>query len=78
MNSEQQAVFGLAESSNAAATVKLLQSRLEYLGDALEYADTMEAAEPIEAERRILRATLTAIKAEYAPGYFDSTLISAA
>lgn len=78
MNSEQQAVFGMAESSNAAATVRLLQSRLDYLGDALEHAHTMEAAEPIEAERRILRAMLTAIKVEYAPGYFGSTLISAA
>lgn len=78
MNSEQQAVFGMAEPSNVAATVKMLQSRLDYLGDALEHFDTMEAAEPIEAERRILRATLAAIKAEYAPGYFDSTLIIAA
>ena len=78
MNIEQQAVFSMAEASNVAATVALLQSRLDYLGDALEHADTQEAAQPIEAERRILMTTLAAIKAEYAPGYFDSTLIPTA
>jgi hypothetical protein len=78
MNNEQQAVFSMAEASNVAATVALLQSRLDYLGDALERADTQEAAQPIEAERRILMATLAAIKAEHAPGYFDSMLIPAA
>lgn len=51
----------MVESSNAAATVGLLQSRLDYLSNALEHADTMEAAEPIETEGRILRATLAAI-----------------
>jgi len=78
MNIEQQAVFGMAEVSNVAASVTLLQSRLDYLGDALEHADTQETAQPIEAERRILMTTLAAIKAEYAPGYFDSSLIHAA
>ncbi|HEJ2342256.1 TPA: hypothetical protein ACWLUJ_005773 [Pseudomonas aeruginosa] len=78
MNSEQQAVFGMADPSNVAASVKLLQSRFNYLGEALEYCDSMEAAQPIEAERRILLATLSAIKGEYAPGYFDSTLHQAA
>lgn len=74
MNIEQQAVFSMAEAGNVAASVTLLQSRLDYLGDALEHADTQEAAQPIEAERRILMTTLAAIKAEYTPGYFDSTL----
>lgn len=78
MKSEQQAVFGMAEPSNIEATVKLLQARYSYLGEALEYCDSMEAAQPLEAERRILLATLAAIKAEYAPGYFDSTLHPAA
>lgn len=71
MNQVQEAVFGMAHASNATSTVALLTARYEYLGEGMEHAETMEQAEEIAQERRILKATLDAIKQEYAPGYFD-------
>jgi hypothetical protein len=74
MRIEQEAVFGMAEPSAVVSTVRLLHSRMDFLGGALEYAKDTDDALPLESERRILQATLAAIKAEYAPGYFDEAL----
>lgn len=73
MTREQQvayeAVFGMAEPSTVRRTVKVLEARLEFLRDALDHPETDR--QPMEAECRILDATVAAIKAEFAPGYFD-------
>lgn len=77
MTREQQvayeAVFGMAEPSTIGGTVKALEARMEYLRGALDHdhPDTEEFRQVWEKECRILDATVAAIKAEFAPGYFD-------
>lgn len=53
------------------ATVKSLQERSTRLAEMLEWVEDSVEAEPLVTEQRIISATLAAIKAEYAPGYFD-------
>ncbi|MEQ0863829.1 hypothetical protein [Pseudomonas aeruginosa] len=64
--------FQLFQHSRLADTVRDLEARNEELNQSLELRrDAIERA-PLEQERRIIFATLAAIKAEFAPGYFGS------
>lgn len=64
-------VANLVKPANVVETVKQLRYELDQLAEALEWATSQSEAEPLESQRRMLQAMLTAIKAEYAPGYFD-------
>jgi hypothetical protein len=81
MTREQQiayeAVFGMAEPSIVGGTVKALEARLEYLRGCQDHDHpAVEEYLPIwEKEIRILVATVAAIKAEFAPGYFGPDYI---
>lgn len=54
------------------STVKALKERSDKLAEALEWIESQSDAEPLNSERRMIAATLAAIYAEYAPGYFDA------
>ena len=56
--------------SNRVQVVRELEQRLAQLHEALEWIDCSEEAAPIEEEARIIQATLRAIRAEHAPGFF--------
>lgn len=64
-------VADMAKQENIVETVKQLCHSLEQIDEALSWANSQEEAEPLNVQRRILNATLTAIKAEYSSGYFD-------
>lgn len=70
MNTAQMAVFGAMHESNITNTMAMLRRRYEYLANCLEGCEDFAQAEPFNQERRIIHATMTAIKAEFAPGYF--------
>ena len=57
--------------SSRVQLVRALEARYQELSECLEWIDSSEEAAPIEEEARIIQATLRAIKAEHAPGYFD-------
>lgn len=62
----------LFANERLAATVRELQARNDLLDEALEWVEGADEAVPLERERRIIFATIAAIKAEFAPGYFDA------
>ncbi|EPG8943782.1 hypothetical protein L4Z64_001186 [Pseudomonas aeruginosa] len=64
--------FQLFQHSRLAETVRDLEARNEELNQSLEWCRDAVDAAPLEQERRIIFATLAAIKAEFAPGYFGS------
>jgi hypothetical protein len=59
-------------ASQIEVTFKALKERADKLAEALEWMDSQCDAEPLQSERRMINATLAAIRAEYAPGYFDA------
>lgn len=59
-------------ASHIEVTFKALKERADKLAEALEWMDSQCDAQPLESERRMINATLAAIRAEYAPGYFDA------
>jgi hypothetical protein len=72
---QQEAVFGMADALSIAGTVKLLQARLEHIRSEMNYV-IGDAEKALEAEQRIVQATLVAIKAEYPAGHFDASSAS--
>ncbi|MCS8413391.1 hypothetical protein N0754_18980 [Pseudomonas aeruginosa] len=67
--------FQLFHHSCLAETVRDLEARNEELNQSLEWCRDAVDAAPLEQERRIIFATLAAIKAEFAPGYFGSAAL---
>lgn len=65
----QNSMFG---ASAIAATVKTLKFHSNELAEALSWIEDQSKAAPLEAELRIISATLAAINIEYGPGYFGA------
>ena len=65
----QTSMFG---PSAIEATVKELKSHSNELAEALSLIEDQTKAALLEAELRIISATLAAISLEYGPGYFGA------
>lgn len=66
------------EKKYIAATVTQLLDRAARLSDALEWLDNQDEASSLEAEQRIINATLSAIALEYGPNYFCPSTVAQA
>jgi uncharacterized coiled-coil DUF342 family protein len=51
-------------------TVQELRQRYENLADALEWTKSSDEAHPLQAEMRMISATLDGVDREYGAGYF--------
>lgn len=60
------------EHKYIAGTVRELQERASRIDDVVEWSNSSAETTQLDGERRIISATLAAIRAEYAPGYFDA------
>lgn len=64
------AVGDAFKPKNIATSVANLQDRFNHLGDWLTECNGQEQAAPLEGERRIIKAALSAVDAEYGAQYF--------
>lgn len=67
---DQVKLFAIAHDSQVCESIKIMQLRRDGLEVDIDHTDDMGRRETLVSESRILRRMITAIKDEYAPGYF--------